>query len=311
MKTYAVGIMVKNRWELTKQTLDSLFHSDQDKNTYDLFIIDNGSDAPNVRNLKDYAKYCGLPIKNIISIPETTLSEAWNLFLALARNYEYRVKMDNDVILKETLPVITPKKPTGAPNPLDYGTNPGSIPTGPPVMGAGVPQIAMNRRRLTKKLQSHSRFLDHMTEFSKNNQVDVVSLLPVSPTQTFVSMFNAAIRKTWTGLPFLCGGCVMISRPCFEKIGYFHEKLPVRLDIEYSQRAIRNGLNIGYHPYYFITHIGANSHTETNTQRKSKNQDAIAVEQSSPIETYANSKWEKVVYDIENACIKDTILHLV
>lgn len=302
--------MTKNRWELTKQTLDSLFFSDQDKSAYDLFIIDNGSDTANIRNLKDYIKSCALPVKNVISLPETRLSEAWNLFLALARNYEYRVKMDNDVILKGSLLSIPPKLPPGASNPFAHGTNPGAIPTGPHIMGAGMSHSIMDRRRFRKQ-QSHSRFLEHLTTFSKDSQVDIVSLLPVSPGYTFVSMFNAAINKKWNGLSFLLGGCVFITRKCFEKIGYFHEELPCRLDIEYSQRAIRNGFNIGYHPSYFITHSGSSTNTESDIQRKFKNQEAISIEQSNPIEVYADSKWKNVVYDIEEACRKDTIIHLV
>lgn len=313
MKTCAIGLMTKNRFDLTKQTLDSLFYTDQDKSSYDIFIIDNGSDTANLRNVKDYIKASALPVKNFISIPDTRLSVAWNLFFALARNYEYRIKLDNDIVFKGSLVVMSNTKMSPAmPTPFTAGgTNPGAIPTGPPILGAGMSYASINRRKERNQMQAHSRFLDHMKSFAKENQVDLVSLLPVPGGQTFVNMFNAAITKKWNGFSFLLGGCVFITRKCFEKIGYFHEELPCRLDIEYSQRAIRNGFNIGYHPYYHVTHIGHGNNTESDTQRKFKNQEAISIEQSHTIETFSESKWQSAIYDIEDACRKNTILHLL
>ena len=65
-RTHALGLLVKNRWNLTQKTLQSLYHTDQLKDSYDLFIIDNGSDPVLSSNLSEWAKTAIIPVKNLI-----------------------------------------------------------------------------------------------------------------------------------------------------------------------------------------------------------------------------------------------------
>lgn len=289
-KKHALGIVVKDRWQETQKTLDSLSMSEQPRDSYDLFLIDNGSSTINVDKLKLYVKGSALPFKNVILLPELSISRAWNLFLLLAKDYQYRTKFDNDLVLRNTLKVSPPKL-VGT-DTLQSPSNPGAPISGPPIRGVGVARSISDRRKAAKN--THHRFLDHLEDFSKKNSVDLASLVPVSPEQTFASMYNAVITRQYRGMSYLFGACMMISQKCFEKIGYFHELLPRRIDIEYSQRALRNGLNIGYHPNYCVSHIGAANSTESHHLLQKKYAEATEIEQSYPIETYATTEWLQI-----------------
>ena len=309
MTDFALGIVIRDRWDLTRQTLDSLSFCDQPRDSYDIFLIDNGSSEENRGNLKNYLKSSTLPYKSIIFLPENSISKAWNLFLALSRHYDYRVKYDNDLVLPNTISVQQEVNP-GAPNPSDYGTNPGAIPSGAPRVGVGAARAAIQRRKEMKKLKSHTAFLNHMLDFATENNVHLTSLVPVSPELTFLAMYRAVISRQWAGLPYLFGACMMISRKCFEKIGYFHEKMDRRIDMEYSQRAVKNGMNIGYHPFYGVIHTGAHETTESAELVKMKQQKSIVTEKENPIETYSNSQWENCIESIEFESAKHRFLTL-
>lgn len=310
MKRYAVGVIVKDRWELTRQTLTSLVNSDQTRDSYDLFIIDNGSDTANLRNLKDFVKASMLPLKGMVCLPPMDLGKACNLFMALTRNYDFRVKMDNDIVLHGTnIKPAVQKVDPNAPKPSDYGTNPGAIPSGPPIRGLGQAQSAMTRRANQKK--SHTKFLQHMTDFSSEYQVDISALLPVDLKKTFLGTYNDLVTRTWNGGSFLSGACMMISKACFDKIGYFHDMLPCHIDVEYSQRAIRNDIKVGYHQSYGVVHAGSKSPTWGEVQKYTNEQKSLNIIQNHPIETKSQTQWETAIHDIEQACLRDRILHLL
>jgi len=161
MRKHCIGIVVCNRFDLTQKTLQSLYHTDQLKDTYDLFIIDNGSNEQVSADLKEWVKSAIVPVKNLIKIKNVGIGPAWNLFLSMTTEYPYRTKLDNDLIFANT-PVADDQpieRTRGLPhgmNPGDFGTNPGAIPTASFVVGAGKKVKARNRD------QNHTCFLEHV-----------------------------------------------------------------------------------------------------------------------------------------------------
>lgn len=306
MKNNIVGIVAKNRWDFTRQTLDGLFKSDQPVSSYEILIIDNGSSPDQLSKLKSYLQSSPLPLKNLICLSGVSISKAWNLFLALSRNYQYRTKLDNDLVISGTTsPPVA--KGVAVSNPGNSGINPGAIPSSPRV-GVGSVTEAMARRAKFKEFKKHSAFLDHLIEFSDQSKVDLVSLVPVPPGQSFSVLLNAFSAQKWSGTSFIIGGCLLITKKCFDTIGYFHEDMSRRIDIEYSQRALKNGFNIGYHPYYGIWHIGSDHRTESDKEFHINQQESVAASTRSPIECHGETVWLSSVYELEQACLKNKFI---
>jgi len=305
LKSFAVGIVIQNRWSLTKQTLTSLSFSNQDVSTYDLFLIDNGSDEKTNEELKKYLNSVLLPVKNLVCIPKVSIGDAWNLFLSLSRNYTFRIKLDNDVILHDTL--AAPKKiiaNQSLPSQIDPKA-------GAPLSGLPITGLGMIKRTNREKTKNHNRFLDHLSELQITANADITALVPVLAGSNFMTCFGRMIRQKWSGAAYVSGGCMMISKKCFDKIGYFNETLPRLIDLEYSQRAMKNAFNLSYHPYYGVLHAGANEPTEESTSVvKLKQQQAMKILEQDPIECYASSRWKKVIHKIEKACLKNRVMTL-
>lgn len=307
MRKCCIGIVVCNRWNLTKHTLNSLYYSEQNKNDYDLILINNGSDEFTSKNLKKYVESGLLPIKNLISIKSVSVSEAWNLFLSISRDYEYRIKMDNDVVLNKTIVASSEQPFSVKANSPQMAVNPLM---GAPRSASVVKSAGAKIRKKSSNL-NHSRFLEHLISFSEKNDCDLVSLVPVSPQETFHKMYSAVISLKRNGLPYLFGACMMINQKAFNTIKYFDERLPRRIDIEYSQRALRNGLNIGYHPFYGVTHIGARKSTESPDIIEMKYSRANEIEnKEQPIQKEATSIWDSATYTIQKSCLRNNILYI-
>lgn len=287
MKNFAVGIVVKDRWALTDKTLQSIYYSDQSKKSYDLYIIDNGSNKETHEKLKSKVNSGLIPVKNFISMPEQSIGVAWNLFLSITQDYNYRLKMDNDVVLINTLPSLQ-KRQWLSP---DFGSKVlNEIPQSSATVVRGAGHASSGKRQ---RAPSDSRFLDRLREFSEANNTSITGLVPVNPGIPFSSMWRECVSKAWRGKPYLFGACMLINKECFDKIGYFNEKLPRMIDIEYTQRAIDNGLNIGYHNWYHITHIGAGNTTEDKSIQKKKYAEASDILTNKPVSKRFVSKWDK------------------
>ncbi len=311
MKKFAVGMIIKDRWDLTENALNSIYYSDQISSSFDIFLIDNGSSPENTTNLRDFIKAGLLDIKNVFLIKEMSVPKAWNLFLAITKNYQYRVKFDNDLVLARTIAATAVKdsekrtsQPKRQPTPIIGGTNPGAIPSGPPIRGLG------QTKKQNIFLPAHTQFLHYMEDFGKDNNADIVALAPVSPGQTFMSQILEIVRRKFDGLPYLFGACMMISKQCFDKLGYFDERLERRIDVEYTQRAVRNGINIGYHNYYFVSHIGAFQSTEPRKLIDLRCNEAIKIGRKTPIKCYCDSMWEKALPALNQAVATSNIVTL-
>lgn len=308
---HALGLVTRGRWKLTQQTLMSLFYSQQPKNSYDLYIIDNCSLKEDADNLRGFIRSGLLPVKNAYFLPaEATISEAWNLFLALTEKYDFRTKLDNDIVFRGTIPSTPKKIAANQPSPADSGPNPGSIPCGPPVKGAASSQVARSRAEKRRMQEfNHTRFLDHLERFMDENNVGVCALVPCPEQGQFYQMIRALSTQQFGGRPFLSGGCVMISKDTFDKLGFFDERIPRKIDLEYSQRAIRNKINIGYHPLYYVNHMDK-GHTESDAAFQSKIEKSMNIIQNSPVETHCPSMWSKVVWKVLSASKNNKIIHL-
>lgn len=300
-KKFAVGIVVKDRWHLTDKTLQSLYYADQPKDSYDLFIIDNGSSDENRQKLRAKLKTGIVRVKNLIFLPEQDIGSAWNLFMSITKDYDYRLKMDNDVVLLNTLPSNVKRQ--------WLSQNLGSKILNEIPQSSG-PIKGLGQHSSRKKAPSDSRFLDRLREFSEENNVDITGLVPVNPGLPFSSMWKECVYKTWRGKPYLFGACMLISKKCFDKIGYFNEKLPRMIDIEYTQRAIDNMINIGYHDWYHIIHIGAGNTTEPKNIQKKKYSDAHEMISNKPISGKCVSKWDKSSKSIVRRLSKHKILNM-
>ncbi len=239
MVDYALGILIRDRWEMTLATLQGLANSKQDN--YDLFIIDNGSSKENVDKLKKSIDDLDLNPVSTFFIHDLPISKAWNLFLVNAKHYDYRIKLDNDLEI----------------------------------------------------VDENTKFLDVMREYSDQHGIDLTAIIPLNPGIPFHIMWIEACRVKQNGMSYLHGGCMMITKKCFDKIGYFDERLNRRMDIEYSHRTLRNEMKIGYPPNYWLKHLGANKNTVGRSEAVRRYEEALRISKEEGNMTgRVSSMWE-------------------
>lgn len=309
MKKHCVGIVIHDRWDLTQKTLQSLYHSDQLKDSYDLYLIDNGSSPVVSKSISDWCVSSIVPVKNLFRTQNIGLGPAWNLFLMVTRDYHYRTKLDNDLIFANTPVAAQPferpeSQPGRAPSPTDAGTNPGAIPVASFVMGAG-------NRVERRNLEEHTCFLQHLEDAIAETNLGVCALPPVPMGRTLQDSMPNLANQRWRNHPVLFGGCMTITKPTFDRLGYFDERLPRHIDWEYAQRAMGMGINVGYTPHYCVIHLGE----DAPTMNPSELQQAELASQmlGSQIDVkrdFVHSKWEKVGKRIITASQKTTTVNL-
>jgi hypothetical protein len=308
MKT-AVGVLIKDRIELTKKTLESLSLSSQPKYSYDIFLLSNGSAESTNQYLRSYIDKSLLPIKNLVLFPGIDIPMAWNFLFSIAfetRDYSAVVKVDNDVVLSNVpltpdAPLIKPRRKTGY-NAGDFGSNPGAIPSGPPRVGAA----AASKNNTSRK---DSSFIEHMSSFASQYNVDIVSLPPIQPRVPFVPAFVVLNGKRWRNKPYAKGGFTLITRKCFESIGYMNEGMPLMSDVEYSQRAMESGLNAGYHDGIYCVHLGHERPTLNDMDANKKQLEANKTDASISTDK-AGSQWEDISKQINDQLLQNRILNM-
>jgi len=310
-KRHALGLLVKDRWTCTEKVLHSLRFSELKSKEYDLFIIDNGSTLGTRASLKSWLATHSLPLKNMFFISESSIGTAWNLFLIMTRDYAYRTTMDNDLVLFQTpvlsdAPVVSSPRPIDENGPGDYGTNPGAPVGGKPVMGA------MAKPKPKKaSIPADSRFLTGMEKFGREVNAELVCMIPVAGTDRFLNSYIAVHNNQFLGLPYLVGGCIQISKKCFESVGYFDENLLSCVHLDYSQRTLKCNMNIAYFERYGILHFGANQ--PTCDQRLKRNNDALSMKylQERELENQLlGTSWSDVEDKIRAAAEKSTVVRL-
>jgi len=242
--------------------------------------------------------------------------------LSMTKDYDYRLKLDNDIVMLKTVTPPAKIGSDGSPvpdsSPAEVDPLSGSPRSGAIIGGVNSPTSRLHspsvgigsRGKKSFVSDNSSRFIDHLTGFAEANAVDLTALVPVPPTMAFPSAFNEAVNRTLDGRSYLAGACMLISKKAFELLGYFDERLDKRIDIEYSQRAIRNRINIGYHPSYWSIHIGAREPTDEKAVRDQKYAIATQIMQSQPIPNYSDSTWEKVLRQIKKSSQKHKIVNI-
>lgn len=313
-KLHAVGIVISDRWELTNKTLQSLYHTDQLASTYDLFLIDNGSDNKTSSLIMEWLERGLVPVKNLVRISKRlSIGPAWNLFLELSKNYAYRTKLDNDIIFANT--PITPismldsaelrqRASHNSPGPGDFGTNPGAIPNASIQMGAGKKVKAPTPVRNT-------RFLDLMQDSLEKLKIGISGLVPVPMGRTMDDFMRTLAYKKWRNEPYLIGSCMLIPKECFDKIGYFQDRLSRFIDREYSQRAMAVGINAGYVQDYCTIDIGGSSHTLSDEKRQSSEWESNNLMDNIGFsKDFCTSKWSSVGDKIRKSALNNQVVTL-
>lgn len=309
MRKHALGIVICDRWDLTQKTLQSLYHTDQLKDSYDLFLIDNGSDPVISNDLKEWTLSSIVSVKNLIRTKQLPIAAAWNLFLSLTTEYPFRTKLDNDLIFANTPVAAKPFErsdrglPHGA-SPGDAGTNPGAPKVVSFVVGAGV-KIA------PKGNKGHTCFLQHIEDAVSESKLGICAIPSIPMSRTLVDAMPVLGAMRWRDKPLLVGGCMSITKKAFERLGYFDERLPCHIDWEYSQRAMGAGINVGYTPEYCVIHLGETNPTCSPSVIQQQDLEAKVI--GSQIEfkrSFVHSKWEQVLPKIKKAASKSSIVNL-
>ena len=309
MRKHAVGIVVRDRWDLTKKTLQSLYHTDQLKDSYDLYIIDNGSDPVVSDDLVEWSQSSIVPVKNLVKAKTLPIAAAWNLFLSLTTEYHFRTKLDNDLIFANTPVAAQPFErserglPHGA-SPGDAGTNPGAVQVASFVIGGGV--------RVQKRTRKgHTCFLQHIEDAISDSDLGICAIPAISMGVAMVDAMPALGAKRWRDTPLLVGGCMGITKKSFDRLGYFDERLPCHIDWEYSQRAMGAGINVGYTPEYCVIHLGETNPTCPPSVVQQQDMSARMIGSQIPFDReFVHSKWEKVAPRILKAASKSSIVNL-
>lgn len=308
-RKHCVGIVCKDRWDLTQKTLQSLYHTDQLKDSYDLYLIDNGSDSVISNELKEWTQTSIVPVKNLIKTKTLPIAAAWNLFLALTTEYPFRTKLDNDLIFANTPVAAKPfeRSQRGLPHsasPGDAGTNPGAPQVASFIVGGGA--------KVQKKThRGHTCFLQHIEDAVSTSDLGICAIPAVSIGRAMADEMPILGSKRWRDNPILVGGCMSITKATFDRLGYFDEQLPCHIDWEYSQRAMGAGINVGYTPEYCVIHLGESN--PTCSPSVVQEQDLRAKLIGSQIEfkrNFVHSKWEQVMPKIVKAASKSSILNL-
>ncbi len=307
-KKFAVIIVAKNRWELTEKCLDSLYYSDQPQEDYDLFLIDNASNTRDKESIRDWVKSQVIPVKNLFMIKSAiSIPLAYNLGWWSARKYRWRVKLDNDIVLANT-PVNLAKESDSTSakrRPNVGGTNPGAVQNASIIRGIGQTQAS------TRTKPTHTAFLSHMEDFAKESNANISCLVSIAPRTTFRGAYESAVKQKWRELPYVNGACMMVHKDCFDKIGYFEERIGRRIDVEYSQRAIKAGFNIGYNYTYGVFHVGHDDDTDSAVkQKKIQNANRFLDEKITTDPEFYHSKWENLRLRVARAANKHTIVNV-
>lgn len=311
-KRFALGIVSCGRSDLTQKTLQSLYHTDQFKDSYDLYIIDNGSDPSDAAELDEWVQSSIVPVKNLIRTSRLPIAPAWNLFLALTQDYAYRTKLDNDLIFANTPVAAKPFEKTtkGLPRP-DYspdnlGPNPGAPKVAGFTMGAG--------HSIKQKTDTHhTRFLEHVEDAILKSNLGICAIPTVSISRTLEQTMPILANKKWRGKAVLCGGCMTITKKTFDTLGYFDETLLAHIDWEYSQRAMfgGSGINCGYTPDYAVIHFGENSPTlPPDIFQKNEMEATMLASKLDFKRDFVPSKWQKVASKIIKSANKNTVINL-
>ena len=309
MREFAVGILCKDRFELTQKTLLSLYYSNQPYETYDLYLIDNGSGPYAKQRLKEWVSANLLKVKNIFFTNDLYPSRSWNLFLNITKDYPYRLLLDNDIVFHNTSVASTapPRRSVsaGVTSGGDVGANPGCVPSASIVKGVG---------HFTRKKSisaPDSCFLDILKDSCSKQNAGICSLAVLLPGQTFSATLAHLSLQRFRDRPFVKGGCMFISKECFDRIGYLDDRLFTHYDVQYSQRALLNSINITYATTYCAYHLGHDQPTVDPAILQNKEAESLNIIDSEELDrNFVHTAWEKVEKKIRKKIADHSLVHV-
>lgn len=292
MNQYAVCVLCNEKLDLTRQTLESICSSNQPCNSYDLYLIDNGSSQAT----QSFFKCCTekYNLKNIFLFQKpVNISKAWNLFLVLTKDYNFRTLIDNDIVLKNTfglgeMPLIS--NMSVKPSQNDPGTS--------FTIGAG---------RKTRKKDT-SDFLDKASSFMSAYKLGILSYVPVLKGPDFHDMILAFSQNKKNKIPYIVGGCTTISKSVIDKIGYFDERLYWYIYMDYSTRFVKTKGKIGFHDNYWVLHKHQNNKNQQHLDRKRESLKLIDEDDKNKI--LVNSSWEPIIDEVNKMAQQSPIINI-
>lgn len=260
LKKFAFGLIFNDSFEIVK-SLDS-FVGSLDSKLYDLFIIGNNLSDKKKNIVKTYFNKNLLPIKNIIFCDKSSLSDIYNILLDVSLDYQYLLKTTENISFLN-YEVATLKKPEKTPD--QYGTNPGCVTSVSFVKGVShAPKVA--------KKTNVGNILAYIDKYQKQNNLGICSIASNNYSLPTASIVPALETRKYAGMPFVSNGIICIDRYVAEKNGYYNDKINDNcLDVEYSQRALKNGINIGYFPDLLVFSLIKNQAKTINHGLKSDN----------------------------------------
>lgn len=137
------------------------------------------------------------------------------------------------------------------------------------------------------------KFLRRIRRTMKKRKYDICSALPVNLNWQphLIKLFREECEhRIALGHAYLFAACMMISKPCFKKLGYFDERLWRRIDIDYCHRARLANLAFGYADDYWVVHLG--ERTENKKLAKQRLTDAAKFNRIRTL--YRKTEWENV-----------------
>jgi GT2 family glycosyltransferase len=239
--------------------------------------------------------------------------------LYLTQDYKFRTKIDNDIIfagtrtptvVREGVKKMKKKKRLQKEMEESIGGGPDgpgyNMPREPSRAGSGFTK----RTYKPVPFRRGTEFLYHLVDFHRESGADMVSLVPLSPENSFIDEHKKACTNLFMDAPYLRGGCVMITKAGFDKCGYYNEKIERMGDLDYSRRIMKAGLNIGYHPRYWVQHNGHELYTEGPNLASTRQQMARHYMENTPTVINMGTKWEKKGKAILAAAAKTDIVNI-
>lgn len=136
-------------------------------------------------------------------------------------------------------------------------------------------------------------FLSRLGKSMQKKKIDICSALPLAPhwlkKPHLVKMFREECQeRVDTGQAFLFAACMMISKPCFDAVGYFNERLWRGIDIDYCKRAKQKRFTIGYADNYWVVHLAARTEGAAIAKRRYRNA------KREPSSIYESTLWSDI-----------------
>lgn len=259
MKKFAFSLVLFEEYHIEK-SLNS-FIGNLNQSLYDLFIIGYDLSDNSKKIIKNYYRKKLLPIKNVIFFDKANLADVYNVILDSTSDYEYLLKTSENVSFLN-YDIASYKKPSKTPD--QYGANPGAVKVASFTMGS--------RQASPVRKKTNIGVLEYIDKYQKEHNIGICSIASNDYGLPFGSIVPALQLRKYMGMPFVSNGIISAKHYVFEKNGYYNDKIDSScLDIEYSQRAVKNGINIGYFPNMIVFKLKNNSNKNIVHGLKSDN----------------------------------------